>query len=140
MGLALWTHATDPETTGARLGLRGRPLIGWTRLVEVDRRLGPAVQAASDDAALEEALGASSAAERRALTALCPSLGGELRHYEEVVRPTPQLLGGSELRESGLPEGAAIGEALRCIRRAQLRHEVGTSAEALALLGLPLPS
>ena len=55
-----------------------------------------------------------------------------LRHYRDVLRPTPPLLTGDDLRAMQIPPGPAYRTLLQGLRAAQLDGEVPTREEAEA--------
>jgi tRNA nucleotidyltransferase (CCA-adding enzyme) len=137
--LALARSGRDVAATAAAFGLSDGEAKRLARLAGVAPRWAPGALAAADDAELEEALIGSTPVERGVLVAANPATARAVSCYEERVAARPPLLTGRDLRRAGLDEGPELGLALRRIRRAQLRGELTSGAEALALLGLPRP-
>jgi poly(A) polymerase len=61
-------------------------------------------------------------------------LEGYFERPAEMIRPTPLLTGDDLIREFGLSPGPQIGELLDALREAQAAGEVGSRAEAIALI------
>lgn len=101
-----------------------------TLAAERDRR---EALAALGEAAPGALLLAWARARGRPTAALC----AELDRYWQVVAPllaAPPLVDGATLMAAlGLPPGPALGRVLAVLRTAQLRGEIATAAEALAL-------
>jgi tRNA nucleotidyltransferase/poly(A) polymerase len=101
-----------------------------TLAAERDRR---EALAALGEAAPGALLLAWARARGRPAAALC----AELDRYWQVIAPllaAPPLVDGTTLMAAlGLPPGPALGRVLATLRTAQLRGEIATAAEALAL-------
>jgi tRNA nucleotidyltransferase (CCA-adding enzyme) len=134
--LAALCLGTDSSACAQRFGLDGARAARLAGLAALPGRLAGPLQGCDGDDQLEELLGSLDAKARAFLVAAEPPCCALTLHYEEHVEPLPPLLRGDELLAAGMPQGPALGEALREVRAAQLRGEVENSTEALSLLGL----
>jgi tRNA nucleotidyltransferase (CCA-adding enzyme) len=135
LALAALLAGGSTDRAGRRLGLSGRRLARLVDLAGVGR-LASTVLRARGALQLDEALSCTGPRHRCLLVAAWPETATALRWYENEVAGRPALLDGDDLLAAGLPEGRSLGEALRRVRRAQLRGDVTGKHEALALLGL----
>ena len=134
--LALVLDGVDPELAIERFGLQGAQGARLRRFTAVVRELPSSLAGSRADDELEWLLRHSDEQERAVLVAADPAAGDAVRRYEDHILPLEPLLRGEDLLAAGMPEGQALGEALRRVRVGQLRGDLSTSEEALSWLGL----
>jgi len=108
----------------------------WVAQREAFSRVVARLEALPADDVLEDLLQDFKTAALSVLVALHPEVAAAVRRYESVVLGMLPLLAGKQLLAAGMDAGPGIGDALRAVRAAQLRGELGSTEEALEFLGL----
>lgn len=136
LGLALLVHAT-PETARQDL-LDHYPLsLAEQRIVSDVTRVEHIIERLASETLRPSELdrllhGLEQTAYLLADQIAAPDVQERLRYYRDMLRPSPPLLTGDDLRAMQIPPGPLYRTLLQGLRAAQLDGEVGTRAAAEA--------
>lgn len=136
LGLGLLVYAT-PEAERQDLIARYPLSSAEQRIGEDVARIEQAIERLASDALRPSELdrllhGLDETAFLLAEQVAAPDVQDRLRYYRDVLRPSPPLLTGDDLRAMQIPPGPLYRTLLQGLRAAQLDGEVGTRSAAEA--------